>query len=229
MGSVKVLVVDDAGIMRIVLKDILSRYCKIEKRMIFEAADGKEAVHQFKAQKPDVVLCDISMPDISGIDVVKNIISIDPYAKIIMCTASSDEDDVRECIRAGAKDYIVKPPKPERVTAALHKLLGDAYSGEFDEDEDDDSDKENPVEEIEKSIRNHEEELQRLKAKLVEAKIAQEEREKAEKEQAEREQAEKEQAEREQAEKERMEEEQAKDSDEETGPDEAEAESEKSE
>ena len=120
-----VLIIDDASIMRMVMKDILQRYCKYEKYNIHEASDGHEAIHKYNKVKPAVVLCDISMPGMNGIDVVKAIIEKDPDAKIIMITASNDEADVVECIRAGAKDYIIKPPKPERVVVAIKRLTDD--------------------------------------------------------------------------------------------------------
>ena len=120
-----VLIIDDASIMRMVMKDILQRYCKYEKYNIHEASDGHEAIHKYNKVKPAVVLCDISMPGMNGIDVVKAIIEKDPEAKIIMITASNDEADVVECIRAGAKDYIIKPPKPERVVVAIKRLTDD--------------------------------------------------------------------------------------------------------
>jgi len=119
-----VLVVDDAAIMRIVLTDILVRNCGFEKKDIVEATGGNDAIKHYKKEKPEFVLCDISMPDMNGIDVVKALIEFDQDAKIIMCTASSDRADVQECINAGAKDYIVKPPKPERLTQAVAKIRG---------------------------------------------------------------------------------------------------------
>ena len=120
-----VLIVDDASIMRMVMKDVLQRYCKYEKYNIHEASDGHDAIHKYNMVKPAVVLCDISMPGMNGIDVVRAIIEKDPEAKIIMITASNDEADVVECIRAGAKDYIIKPPKPERVVVAIKRITDD--------------------------------------------------------------------------------------------------------
>ena len=119
-----ILIIDDASIMRIVLKDILVRNCGFEKTDIIEASGGIEAISHYKKDKPSLVLCDISMPDMNGAEVVREIIRLDPAAKIIMCTASNNMDDVKECINAGAKDYIVKPPKPERVMQAIEKVLG---------------------------------------------------------------------------------------------------------
>jgi two-component system chemotaxis response regulator CheY len=119
-----VLIVDDASIMRMVLKDILVNHCGYAKEDIFEANGGENAISQYKRHKPEIVLMDISMPDISGVDAVKRIIKIDENAKIIMCTVSNSRGDVVECVRAGAKDYIIKPPVTERVVLAVNKVTG---------------------------------------------------------------------------------------------------------
>jgi len=123
-----ILVVDDAAIMRIVLKDILVRSCGFAKTDIIEAGGGIEAIAQYKKVRPDFVFCDITMPDMNGAEVVKELILIDANAKIIMCTASSDMDDIQECTSAGAKDYIVKPPRPDRVISAVEKIVGKSIS-----------------------------------------------------------------------------------------------------
>jgi len=132
-----VLVVDDASIMRVVLKDILARNCGFDKADIFEASGGNEAISQYKKITPELVFCDISMPDMNGLDVVKTLITLDPAAKIIMCTASGAEDDIKECIKVGAIDYIVKPPKVERIVQAVAKIKGEHWRDEKDSDEKD--------------------------------------------------------------------------------------------
>ena len=124
-----VLIVDDAGIMRMILKDILVRYGKYSQNDIFEAADGEEAISKYKEHSPELVLCDIAMPDMNGIEVVKVLKGLNPDVKIIMCTASTDQSDVRECIKAGARDYIIKPPKPERVIQAIQVVTGQVFEG----------------------------------------------------------------------------------------------------
>ena len=118
-----VLIVDDASVMRMVIKDTLVRYCGIKKEDIYEAAGGRDAISLYKRINPEFVLCDISMPDINGVDLVKELIEFDPDARIIMCTASAGKDSVNKCINAGALDYIVKPPLPERVVQAIEKVL----------------------------------------------------------------------------------------------------------
>jgi len=119
-----ILIVDDAGIMRMILRDILMRFGHFKKEDIFEAVDGEDAIRKYRKHEPEVVLCDIAMPDMDGIEVVKKLKEFDPNVKIIMCTASSDQSDVRECVSAGAKDYIIKPPKPERVMQAIEAVMG---------------------------------------------------------------------------------------------------------
>ena len=118
-----VLIVDDAGIMRMILKDILVKFAGLNTKNIHEAADGMEAVQKYQEIKPDLVFLDIAMPDMDGITAVKKIINKDPSAKIIMCTSSSDQSDILDCIGAGAKDYIKKPPRPERVMQAYAKIV----------------------------------------------------------------------------------------------------------
>ena len=121
MIKLKILVVDDASIMRKLIKDILVEHCEMEPNDIIEAADGAEAVFLYKQCKPDVVFLDITMPDLDGREVVKSLIEIDPSARIIMCTGSGDKASVIECIRAGAVDYVRKPPTYERINKALEK------------------------------------------------------------------------------------------------------------
>ena len=126
-----ILIVDDASIMRMVIKDALVRHCHYERASIYEASGGKEAIARYRQLKPELVLCDISMPDINGVDLVKELIEMDPDAKIIMCTASAEKASVNQCMKAGASDYIIKPPRPERILKAIKKVLG----GEDIEDE----------------------------------------------------------------------------------------------
>ncbi|SKA86127.1 two-component system, chemotaxis family, response regulator CheY [Caloramator quimbayensis] len=117
----KVLIVDDAAFMRMMLKDILT---KNGFEVIGEAPNGLKAVEMYKAEKPDVVTMDITMPEMDGIAAVKQIKAIDPNAKVIMCSAMGQQAMVMEAIKSGAKDFIVKPFQPERVLEALKKVLG---------------------------------------------------------------------------------------------------------
>ena len=120
MGQ-KVLVVDDAAFMRMMIKDILT---KNGFDVVGEAADGNEAVTQYKDLSPDLVTMDITMPEKDGISALKEIKLFDPNAKIIMCSAMGQQAMVIDAIQAGAKDFIVKPFQAERVIDAINKTLG---------------------------------------------------------------------------------------------------------
>jgi len=115
----RVLIVDDAAFMRMMLKDIV---IKAGFEVAGEAANGREAVEKYKELKPDIVTMDITMPEMDGITAIKEIMKIDPNAKIIVCSAMGQQAMVIEAIKAGAKDFIVKPFQPSRVVEALQKV-----------------------------------------------------------------------------------------------------------
>jgi two-component system chemotaxis response regulator CheY len=116
----RVLVADDAAFMRQMIRDILEAE---GLEIVGEAVDGVEAVEQFERLHPDLVTMDIVMPRCSGIDAVKRILEKDAGARIVMCSALGQETLVMEAVQAGAKDFIVKPFKPESVSATLKKVL----------------------------------------------------------------------------------------------------------
>ena len=116
----RVLVADDASFMRQMIREIVEAE---GHEVVGEASDGDEAVEEFKRLHPDVVTMDIVMPRRSGIDAVKGIVAIDPSACIVMCSALGQETLVQEALQAGAKDFIVKPFKPDAVVATLGKVL----------------------------------------------------------------------------------------------------------
>lgn len=117
----KVLIVDDAAFMRMMIKDILE---KNGFEVIGEANNGIKAVEMYKKEKPDVVTMDITMPDMDGIEAVRQIKAYDASAKVIMCSAMGQQTMVMDAIRAGAKDFIVKPFQAERVLEAIKKVVG---------------------------------------------------------------------------------------------------------
>jgi two-component system chemotaxis response regulator CheY len=117
----KVLIVDDAAFMRMMIKDILE---KNDFQVVGEANNGIKAVELYKKEKPDVVTMDITMPDMDGIEAVKAIKAFDPAAKIIMCSAMGQQTMVMDAIKAGARDFIVKPFQPDRVLEAIKKVIG---------------------------------------------------------------------------------------------------------
>ena len=119
----KILIVDDSLFMRKMLRDILE---KDGYEICGEAQNGKEAIEKYQELKPDIVTMDIVMPlvdDIDGIAAVREIVKIDPDAKTIMCSAMGQHILVVEAIQAGAKDFIVKPFQPPKVTEAIAKVL----------------------------------------------------------------------------------------------------------
>lgn len=118
MGK-KVLVVDDAAFMRIKLKDILE---KNNYEVVGEAENGIEAIEKYKEVSPDIVTMDITMPEMDGVEALKEIKAFDPNAKILMCSAMGQQSMVMDAIRAGAVDFIVKPFDTERVIHALDKV-----------------------------------------------------------------------------------------------------------
>ena len=115
------LVCDDAIFMRTMISDILTQ---AGYEVVGEAETGAQAVERYRALKPDLVTMDIVMPDMSGIDAVREICKSDPEARILMCSAMGQQALVVEAIQAGAKDFVVKPFQPSRVLEAVQRLLG---------------------------------------------------------------------------------------------------------
>ena len=116
-----VLVCDDAIFMRTMIGDILSQ---AGYEVVGEAETGTQAVERYVALKPDLVTMDIVMPDMGGIDAVREIVQHDPGARILMCSAMGQQALVVEAIQAGAKDFVVKPFQPSRVLEAVQRVLG---------------------------------------------------------------------------------------------------------
>ncbi|MCI8292896.1 MAG: response regulator [Hespellia sp.] len=117
----KILLVDDAAFMRMMLKTTLTQAGYTD---LFEAEDGVKAVEVYSAEKPDLVFMDITMPNKDGLETLKEIKAMDPGATIVMCSAMGQETMVMDSIKSGAKDFIVKPFKPERILSTVKKILG---------------------------------------------------------------------------------------------------------
>lgn len=116
-----VLVCDDAVFMRTMLADILQQ---AGFTVVGEADTGAKAVDKYKELRPDLVTMDIVMPDMGGIDAVREITAFDPNAKVVMCSAMGQQALVVDAIQAGAKDFVVKPFQPSRVLEAVQRVLG---------------------------------------------------------------------------------------------------------
>ena len=117
----RVLVCDDAAFMRMMIKDILT---KNGYNVAGEAENGQKAVEKYNETKPDLVLMDITMPEMDGIQALKAIKAADANATVIMCSAMGQQAMVIESIQAGAKDFIVKPFQADRVLEAVKKVVG---------------------------------------------------------------------------------------------------------
>jgi two-component system chemotaxis response regulator CheY len=116
----RVLVVDDAAFMRKMVSDALA---KGGQEVVGEASNGVEAIARFQELKPDLMTLDITMPEKDGLSALADIMGADPSARVVMCSALGQESKVLEAIKLGAKDFVVKPFKPNRVIEAVGKAL----------------------------------------------------------------------------------------------------------
>ena len=116
----RILVVDDAAFMRKMVTDALT---KGGHEVIGEAGNGTEAVQQYQTLKPDLTTLDITMPEKDGLSALREIIALDPAARVVMCSALGQESKVLESIKLGAKDFVVKPFQADRVLGAVEKAL----------------------------------------------------------------------------------------------------------
>jgi two-component system chemotaxis response regulator CheY len=118
--GINVLIVDDLTFIKMVLKDLVE---KAGFRVVGEASDGEEALRLFEEKHPDIVLMDITMPKMDGLTALQRILALDPQAKVIMCSALGQQRLILQAIQLGAKDFIVKPFRPERVIGSIKKIL----------------------------------------------------------------------------------------------------------
>lgn len=117
----KILLVDDAAFMRKVIKDTLTKNGYTD---LYEAVDGADAVEKFTEINPDLVIMDITMPNMDGLEALKAMRAKNGSANIVMCSAMGQEAMVVEAIKLGAMDFIVKPFKPDRILQTVQKILG---------------------------------------------------------------------------------------------------------
>ena len=117
----KILCVDDAAFMRKVIKDTLSKNGYTD---LYEAVDGADAVEKYSELQPDLVIMDITMPNMDGLEALKAIRAKNSNANVVMCSAMGQEAMVIDAITAGAKDFIVKPFKPDRILKTVTSIVG---------------------------------------------------------------------------------------------------------
>ena len=115
-----ILLVDDLKFIKRIERNVLE---KNGHEIVGDASDGAEAIVLYLKLKPDIVLMDITMPKVNGIEALEKILSLDPRAKVVMCSALSHERVLYKAIKAGAKDYLVKPFTTEQLLHAIGKVL----------------------------------------------------------------------------------------------------------
>ena len=115
-----ILIVDDALFTRMMLRNILSQN---GYSAVVEAETGAEAVWAYERWKPDLVIMDINMPEMDGMTAVRNILSLHPEARIIICSALGEKHLMMEALEAGVKDFITKPFQPDKVLEVVQKVL----------------------------------------------------------------------------------------------------------
>jgi two-component system chemotaxis response regulator CheY len=118
--GINVLIADDLKFIKLVLRELVE---KAGFRVVGEASNGEEAVELYQDKRPDVVLLDITMPKMDGLAALKQILKVDPEAKVIMCSALGQQSLMVQALQLGAKDFIVKPFREERVIAAIKRIL----------------------------------------------------------------------------------------------------------
>lgn len=116
----KIMIVDDASFMRLSIRRMLEKY---DFEIVAEAVDGHDAVEKYKSHKPDLVTMDVTMPNMTGIEALKEIKKIDSNAKVVMVTAMGQETLIREAVMSGATSFIVKPFKEEKLIEVLTGIL----------------------------------------------------------------------------------------------------------
>ena len=129
--AIKVLIVDDAMFMRNMIAEIFNgkKYKEEDYQVVGEAENGIEAVEKYKEHNPDIVTMDIVMPEMTGIEALKEIMGMDSGANVIMCSALGQDSLVMEALDAGAKDFIVKPFQPEKVLDVVIRILDETRGG----------------------------------------------------------------------------------------------------
>ncbi|NCQ34963.1 response regulator [bacterium] len=115
-----VLIADDADFMRAMLRDILEN---MGMKVVGEAADAEETIKEFRRLRPQIVMLDITLPDADGLEALTGILTADPEAQVVLVAPLGQRNLVLSGIKAGAKDFIIKPFDENRVAATVANLL----------------------------------------------------------------------------------------------------------
>jgi DNA-binding NarL/FixJ family response regulator len=127
-STIRVLIADDHGVVREGLRAVLGSEPYVE--VVGEAATGKEVVEQAAEIRPDVILMDIQMPDVNGIEATRRILKVDPEVGVVVLTMFEDDDSVFSAMRAGARGYVLKGAPPSEILKVLRAVAGgEAYFG----------------------------------------------------------------------------------------------------
>ena len=118
----KVLIADDTALMRELIRGALPAE---EYTIVGEAKSGVDAIEMYKSTNPDVMILDINMPQMNGIDALTEIMKIDPKAKVIMCSDQKYESMIMMALKKGAKDFVIKPFTSYDILLAVKKLFND--------------------------------------------------------------------------------------------------------
>jgi two-component system chemotaxis response regulator CheY len=118
--AARILVVDDLPFMRSLVRDILTQ---AGMTIAAEAENGRQALHAYLAAEPDIVLLDIAMPVMDGLTALKKLRMLNPRVPVVMCSALGEQDMIVRAIQLGARDFVVKPFRPERVVSAIERVI----------------------------------------------------------------------------------------------------------
>lgn len=116
----RILVCDDAAFMRMYIRKIAENN---GYEIVGEAENGRVAVNKFKELNPDLVMMDITMPEVTGLEALKSIKDVDSNAKVIICTAMGQQPMIMEAIKYGANDFIIKPFNEEKIISSIKSIL----------------------------------------------------------------------------------------------------------
>jgi two-component system chemotaxis response regulator CheY len=118
--SAKVMIVDDELFFREMLRDVV---VNAGYKIVAEAMDGNEAVEKYRIHRPDITIMDIFMPEMNGIDAIKEIIAFDADARVLIYTGMGFDDDVEVALKSGARDVVLKNFFPEEVMEVINRVL----------------------------------------------------------------------------------------------------------
>lgn len=120
MDMAKILIVDDSKTSRKILRNILEDN---GHEVVGEAINGKESVEKYKELKPDITTMDITMPEMDGLEALKEIIDMDKSAKVIMVTAAGQKNKMVDAVKYGAVEFLTKPFEAEQIIDIIKQVI----------------------------------------------------------------------------------------------------------